>query len=132
MSRRKLSGSEGGEHFKLSVILPMDLYRRLEEFRARRDDEMSRVVRELLERALEGEQQEPRGEARGDLRSLTITLRPELFHCVWLAAAYLGMATGDLVQRMLDEHIEEYIQKGEQRIEELRRILEGRGRMPGE
>ena len=42
------------------------------------------------------------------------------------------MATGDLVQRMLNEHIEEYIQKGEQRIEELRRILEGRGRMPGE
>jgi hypothetical protein len=108
----------------------MDLYRRLEELRARRDEEMSRVVRELLERALEAEQREPRGEARGDLRSLTVTLRPELLHCIQLAAGMLNLDTKALVQTMLTEHTDEYIQKGEQKIQELRRILEGIGRKP--
>jgi hypothetical protein len=72
------------------------------------------------------------GEARGDVQSLTLTLRPEMLHCVQLAAAYLGLDIKALVQLMVNEHIEEYIAKGEQRVQELRRILEGRARMQDE
>ena len=97
----------------------------------RRLKNKSQDLRELIEIGLDADEQRqqgfPAGATPGPRSSekqepgLTITLRPDLLHCVQLAAGMLNLDTRALVQTMLTEHIDEYIQKGEQKLEELRR-----------
>jgi hypothetical protein len=140
MSRKQSSDTD---QVKLALIVPQELASRVGEFMVRRRlKNKSQVLRELIEMGLDAEQQRqqgfPAGATPGSHSSekqepgLTITLRPELLHCIQLAAGMLNLDTRALVQTMLTEHIDEYIRKGEQKIAELRRILEGIGRKPSQ
>jgi predicted HicB family RNase H-like nuclease len=127
MGRKKLPGGEGRGKFELNVRLTPRLYRRLEQARAQREVDLGRFVRELLDWALELEQRDPEGETRRGLYSLTITLRPELYRYLRLAALYHGISLDAMIHRMLDEHVEQYITQGEQWVREIRRLREERG-----
>jgi hypothetical protein len=140
MSRKQ---SPGTDQVKLALIVPQDLASRVEEFMVRRRlKNKSQVLRELIEMGLDAEQLRrqgtPPGATPGPHSSekqepgLTITLRPELLHCIQLAAGMLNLDTKALVQTMLTDHIDEYIRKGEQTLQELRCLLEGIGRKPSE
>lgn len=136
MGRKKQPGGEGGGgrgKFELNVRLTPQLHRRLEQARAQRDADIDRYVRELLDWALELEQRDPEGETRRGMYNLTITLRPELYRYLRLAASYLGIDANSLIQRMLHEHLEAYLAEGRQRVQEIRRLLEEfRGGPPSE
>lgn len=136
MARRKLAGTEDVEPFKLSVILPPDLYQRLEDIRARRDEEMSRVVRELLERGLEAGTQlqdpqsmnastSPTGVHEEEELLLTVRLVGEHRECLALASELLNLEPVSLTQLIISENIDTYVGRGREKQEQLRRVIEG-------
>jgi hypothetical protein len=135
MGRRKFAGTKVIEPFKLSVILPPDLYQRLEDHRASRGEEMSRVVRELLEKGLEA------GNPHQDTQStnasasstggqgeeelvITIRLTGAYRECLTRASELHNLEPVALAQLILSENVAAYVGRGREKQQEIRRLID--------
>jgi hypothetical protein len=141
MGRRKFTATKVVEPFKLSVILPPDLYQRLEDHRAERGEEISRVVRELLESGLEAgkprqgtQSMDASTSTTGGLGEeelvLTIRLTGAYRECLTRASELHNLEPVALAQLILTENIAAYITKGRERQEEIRRLVSGEQQGP--
>src|SRR6516225_1446420 len=129
MGRQRLSGPDP---VKVSLLLPPELNRQVEDLVARRKWDKSSVVRHLIELGLVAERQQgssvasqPATQQGGEQagQDLAIRFTAELWACIEFAARLHGLKPAALVQQMVDEHIAMYIAKGRERKEELRRLL---------
>ena len=130
MGRQRLSGRAS---VKVSLLLPPELHRQVEDLVARRKWDKSHVLRHLIELGLVAERQQaspavpqPTTQERGGQgrQDLTVGLTAELLSCIDLAARLHGLEPAALIRQMVDEQIATYIAKGRERQEELRRLIE--------
>ena len=131
MGRQRLSGPEA---VKVSFLLPHQLNRQVEDLVARRKWDKSHVLRHLIALGLDAERRQegspaiaPSESDRGagqEGQGLMIGLTDELRACIDLAAGLHGVDSKTLVQMIIGETVATYIERGKQRREELRRLVE--------
>jgi hypothetical protein len=129
MGRKRRSDPDSD---KVSFMLLQELNQQVEDLRARRKWSKSYTLRYLIELGLDAERQQTspatsqpgaQQDSGQEGRGLLIDLSGELRACIDLAAELHGLDAKSIVQLILVENIEAYIERGRQKRQELRRIL---------
>jgi len=132
MARQRRSGPDP---VKLSVLIPPELNRQVEEVAARRRVSKSDAFRHLLELGIDAEQrqEDPRSVASpislpgsGDEGpTVTIALSAQLWGSVEFAATANGLQPATLVERLLNEYVTTCIAQVREMLEHFHRLNSG-------
>jgi hypothetical protein len=132
MARQRRSGPDP---VKLSVLIPPELNRQVEEVAARRRCSKSDAFRYLLELGIDAEQrqEDPRSVASpislpgsgDDGPSVTIALSGRLWAFVDFAARVNGLQPTALVEQLLNEYVTTCIAQVREMLQEFRRRERG-------